>query len=139
MATSIFAGDSDRGTGGQTMAEMNITPLVDVMLVLLIIFMVAAPIATRSIDLRLPQTPPPITEPIKPPHLRLSVQGDGQFVLDGAMMSERTLAAALRDAARVSPNAIVDVNVSENADYQAFTTALATTRRSGLANIALQK
>ena len=53
MATSMFADDS-RGTGGRMITEMNITPLVDVMLVLLIIFMVAAPIATRSLDLTLP-------------------------------------------------------------------------------------
>src|SRR5688572_27127442 len=39
MATSMFAGDTGRGTSGRAIAEMNITPLVDVMLVLLIIFM----------------------------------------------------------------------------------------------------
>lgn len=138
MATSVFSGDSGRGASGRAMAEMNITPLVDVMLVLLIIFMVAAPMATRSLDLRLP-TPRPEPDQIKPPHLSLSVRGDGQFALEGSVLDERALAAALRDTARVSPNAIVDVSVSESADYQAFTTALATTRRSGLTNIALQQ
>src|SRR4249919_1052971 len=78
MATSMFAGDSGRGTQGRTMAEMNITPLVDVMLVLLIIFMVAAPMVTRSIDLRLPQTPPPGPQSIKPPHLSLGVRGSAR-------------------------------------------------------------
>ena len=138
MATSVFAGDNGRGAGGRTMAEMNITPLVDVMLVLLIIFMVAAPIATRTLDLRIPQTPPPQPEQVKPPHLSLSVRGDGQFALEGTVLDAQALALALREAARVSPNTIVDVTVSENADYQAFTTALATTRHSGLTNIALQ-
>jgi biopolymer transport protein ExbD len=137
MATSMFAGDS-RSTGGRTIAEMNITPLVDVMLVLLIIFMVAAPIATRSLDLTLPQQPPP--KPIvEPPHLRLGVQGDGQFMLEGAVLSEPALSAALRSAAHATPNAIVDVTVSEHADYQAFTSALAAAKRSGLTNIALQR
>jgi biopolymer transport protein ExbD len=130
-------GDS-RSTGGRTIAEMNITPLVDVMLVLLIIFMVAAPIATRSLDLTLPQQPPP--QPIvEPTHLRLGVQGDGQFLLEGTVLSEPALSAALRSAARTTPNAIVDVTVSENADDQAFASALAAARRSGLTNIALQR
>ena len=137
MATSMFAGDS-RGTSGRMITEMNITPLVDVMLVLLIIFMVAAPIATRSLDLTLPQKPTPQPETIKPPHLRLGVQGDGQFTLEGMALSEKALSAALRNAARATPNAIVDVTVSEKADYQAFTSALAAARRSGLTNIALQ-
>ena len=137
MATSMFADDS-RNTGGRTIAEMNITPLVDVMLVLLIIFMVAAPLATRSLDLTLPQSPPR-PETIKPLHLHLAVRGDGQFTLDGAVLSEAALSAALRNAAQATPNAIVDVTVSENADYQAFTSALAAARRSGLANIALQR
>jgi biopolymer transport protein ExbD len=138
MATSVFAGDS-RGAGDRMITEMNITPLVDVMLVLLIIFMVAAPIATRSLDLTLPQRPPPQPATIKPPHLRLGVQGDGQFTFEDAVLSERALSAALSRAARSTPNAIVDVTVSENADYQAFTSALAAARRSGLTNIALQK
>jgi biopolymer transport protein ExbD len=134
----MFAGDTGRGTSGRAMAEMNITPLVDVMLVLLIIFMVAAPLATRSLDLRLPQATPTQPETVPPPHLSLSVRGDGQFALEGVVLGETALATALVAAARTTPNAIVDVTVSENADYQAFTTALAATRHSGLSNIALK-
>ena len=135
MATSMFAGDS--GSSRAVMAEMNITPLVDVMLVLLVIFMIAAPIATGSIDLKLPQTRP--DKPIAPPpHLSLRVLDDGQFILEGAAISEAALALALTDAAHSAPGTILDVAVSENADYQAFTTALATARHSGISNIALQ-
>ena len=137
MATSMFAGDS-RTTGDRMITEMNITPLVDVMLVLLIIFMVAAPIATRSLDLTLPQRPPPQPD-TKPLHLRLGVHGAGQFSFEGAVLSERALSAALGNAARATPHAVVDVTVSENADYQAFTSALTAARRSGFTNIALQK
>ncbi|GAB3100937.1 ExbD/TolR family protein [Lysobacter terrae] len=135
MATSMFAGDS-RGTSTRAMAEMNITPLVDVMLVLLIIFMVAAPMATRSLDLRLPGPGQRTNE--KPPHMALVVASDGSFALDGAVLSERSLATALANVAHQAPNTVLEVKVSENADYQAFTTAVATARRSGIGNIALQ-
>lgn len=134
MATSMFAADS--GAGTPALAEMNVTPLVDVMLVLLIIFMVVAPIATRSLELTLPQRPDARTEP--PRHLSLGVRADGQFTLDGVALSERGLAEALGNAARLSPDAVVEVRVSGEADYQAFTTALATARRSGLRHLALQ-
>lgn len=139
MATSMFAGDTgaSRGMHGQAMAEMNITPLVDVLLVLLVIFMISAPMVTRSIDLRLPQ-PRPDEAVVPPPHLSLRVSADGQFTLEGAALSEQGLAAALGDVARREPGMILDVAVSENADYQAFTTALATARRSGISNIAMQ-
>lgn len=135
MATSIFAGDSGRESQGRAMAEMNITPLVDVMLVLLTIFMVAAPLATRSLELRLPQAGIPDATP---PHLSLSVRNDGQFYLEGVVLGERALASALGEAARTAPNTVVDVVVSENADYQAFTTALAVARNSGIRNIAMK-
>jgi biopolymer transport protein ExbD len=137
MATSAFAGDSR--TSGHVMAQINITPLVDVMLVLLIIFMVAAPMVTRTLDLRLPQVPR-IDKPVaKPPRLNLSVQGDGSYLLDGVLLSERALQSALADVARGAPATIVAITTSEDADYQAFTDALAAARNGGITNIALER
>ena len=137
MATSVFGDDSR--TSGHAMAEINITPLVDVMLVLLIIFMVAAPKVTRTLDLRLPQAPPTDTPVAKPPRLNLSVQGDGSYLLDGVVLSERALQSALTDVARSAPAAIVAITTSEDADYQAFTGALAAARNGGITNIALER
>lgn len=137
MATSVFAVDSASRHRDHAMAEMNITPLVDVMLVLLIIFMVAAPLATRSIDLRLPQVSDKNQQTEKPPQLDLLVQADGSYLLDGVVMSQSGLRAALADAARGAPGSIVAIAASENADYQAFTTALAAARTSGIRNIQL--
>lgn len=134
MAT-MFA---DEGRQSRAMAEMNITPLVDVMLVLLVIFMISAPMVTRSIDLRLPQPPPEPTTTEPPPRLSMRVLGNGQFVVDGVAVGERQLADALAKAARTAPTTVLEVSVAEAADYQAVTTALATARHNGLANIALQ-
>lgn len=136
MAASVFARDSRPDGSGQAIAQMNVTPLVDVMLVLLIIFMVAAPLVTRTLEIGLPQTPT-WAPPVQPQRLDLRVHADGRYVLDGAVLGERALRAALEAAARRAPASTVAITVSEHADYQAFTTALAAVRDSGLDNISL--
>jgi biopolymer transport protein ExbD len=84
MAAKLSGGGGSRFDLGQN-SDMNVTPFVDVMLVLLIIFMVVAPIATVSIRLDLPPAkPPPPTEHMKPPTF-ISIQDSGQiFVSFGA-------------------------------------------------------
>jgi biopolymer transport protein ExbD len=135
MATSAFA---DNGRSDRAMAEINITPLVDVMLVLLVIFMIAAPLVTRSLDVRIPQgVPPDVT--VKPPRVALTVQADGSFLLDGVVLSARTLQPALVEIARAAPHTVVEIGASGDADYQGFTNALAAARNSGITNIALQR
>ncbi|MBE7218633.1 MAG: biopolymer transporter ExbD [Caulobacteraceae bacterium] len=75
-----------------TSADMNVTPMVDVMLVLLIIFMVAAPLATVSIKLDLPPAtpPPPNAQKPKPPTV-ISVQQSGDLFIGGQHTTLATL------------------------------------------------
>ncbi len=70
------------GGKGRYMAEINVTPFVDVMLVLLIIFMVTAPMLTQGVDVDLPKTRSVRTLPAGSDHLVLSVQKDGALFLD---------------------------------------------------------
>ena len=144
MGASIRAssgGGGKRRSRGRhaPMSEINVTPMVDVMLVLLIIFMVAAPVVTRTLDLRLPQTPRRDTPVAKPPRITLTVQADGGYVLDGVALGQRALQSALIGVARGAPDTIVAIAANENADYQAFTGALAAARNSGITNIALEQ
>jgi biopolymer transport protein ExbD len=80
------------GQGGRTItqnADINVTPFVDIMLVLLIIFMVAAPMATVSIKLDLPPPVPSTTEPEKDP-VYITIQDSGSlFLADAATDIER--------------------------------------------------
>ena len=71
-------------------AEMNITPLVDVMLVLLVIFMVSAPLVTQPLKATLPQRIPN-TEAPKPLQVQLEVMDDGSYHLDGRLVSRQQL------------------------------------------------
>jgi biopolymer transport protein TolR len=70
------------GKGRGYMAEINVTPFVDVMLVLLIIFMVTAPMLTQGVDVDLPKTRSVRTLPAGSDHLVLSVKKDGTLFLD---------------------------------------------------------
>lgn len=118
-------------------AEMNITPLVDVMLVLLVIFMVSAPLVSRPIQANLPQSTPPI-ETIRPPGLRLMVGDDGSYRLDDRPLTPAELWQRFDDALIADPRTTLRVSASSDADYQRVVTALAEARRRGFADIAVQ-
>lgn len=131
-ASAHSARASDRGS----IAEINITPLVDVMLVLLVIFMIAAPAVTRTLPMRLPG-PGPGTADV--PRLKLQVNASGEFALDGRSLSRESLRGALTALATRSPQPIIEIAASQDADYQAFTTALSTVRASGMDNVSLAR
>jgi biopolymer transport protein ExbD len=130
MAFSATARDS-------AVAEMNITPLVDVMLVLLVIFMVSAPLLTRTVDASLPQVSPPAAE-MKPLQLQLDIADDGSYRLDGRLLTSSELGGRLAEAAISDPRAVLRVHGSSGADYQQVVTALAEARRQGIANLSVQ-
>ena len=84
------------------MSEMNTTPLIDVMLVLLIMFIITIPVATHSVDIDLPSgKPPPAPLPLEPTVNKLIVTTDGQTLWNGTPVEHQQLAltlAAARDS-----------------------------------------
>jgi len=115
---------------------MNITPLVDVMLVLLVIFMVATPMVANRIDLRLQQTADRTNVLPPPDRVALRVDGNGAFHLDGVALDRAALPLALRDLMQVEPRTVVQITANADADYQEFAWALAEAQRNGVRNIA---
>ena len=118
------------------MAEMNVTPLVDVMLVMLVIFMIAAPTLTHTLSTRLPQ-PSPDRAVDPPPRIELRVGASGDFLLDGRVLDAAALRPALAAIARGAPATVLQVSAAADSEYQGFATALAAAQDSGIANIAL--
>ena len=118
-----------------TMSEMNITPLVDVMLVLLVIFMVTAPLADLRIGMGLsranPLPPPPRLE------RELTVEPGDLFRLDGVAMTPAAMERTLADWRQAEPGGLLKLAVSPDADYQSAATAMAAARRAGIENIGL--
>ena len=130
-----FNPQADRGS--PAMAEINIIPLCDVLLVLLIIFMVTAPALSHQIDLDLPQAGPWIdrSEPLQPVDLRIDAAG--QVFWNGQATARDGLAALMREAGRVAParQATLRIDASGDCDYQAVAQVLAMAKNAGLARI----
>src|SRR5262252_10761029 len=96
MAMGGAGGNSHRLAGRyRPMSEINVTPLVDVMLVLLVVFMVAAPLLTVGVPVDLPQTQaPPITEPKEP--LVITINGEGRIFIQETEVPTESLVPRLQ-------------------------------------------
>ena len=137
MASSVFRNSDRPGRDYAEVAQINITPLVDVMLVLLVIFMVATPVMTGRIDLRLPQAAPPSKDE-PPQRVVLKVDGNARFLLDGVPLGKAELPQALRELAQTDPRTVVQITANADADYQDFAWTLAEAQRNGVRDIAWQ-
>ena len=127
-------GDFNQGPGGAPMSEINTTPLVDVMLVLLIIFMVTAPLMTQSIGVDLPQA-----EAVEPqedaPKVSLAIAADGrirwdQEELDGAQLKARMIAAAAE-----IPQPELHLHADRKTSYEHVARVLGAARAAGLERV----
>lgn len=91
----MLGGKVKRGRGRAPISEINITPMVDVMLVLLIVFMVAAPLMTMGVPIDLPETRAQAM-PLQSKPITVSVEPDGTLSIDNAPVTLDTLVAAVQ-------------------------------------------
>ncbi len=125
------------GGGSGPMADINVTPLVDVMLVLLIIFMITMPLLSHKIQIDLPQpTPPPAVPPPPPPEpIKLAVQSNGQLFWNDEPISEDALRAQLRVTAQKDPQPELDIKPDRTAKYQLVAIVMADAKNAGMIKI----
>jgi biopolymer transport protein ExbD len=125
------------GTQDETddvMNEINMTPLVDVMLVLLIIFIITVPVMKHSVNVDLPRaTSAP--QDAKPDSIRLSVDAQGQYYWNEQLLAEQDLANRLRAEAARTPQPELHIRGDKEARYERVAQALAAAQRSGLRKI----
>ena len=117
------------------MADMNITPLVDVMLVLLVIFMIAAPVMSRTLPVTLPHFSD--GRKIETTEMTLQVQAGDLFALDGQAMSRTQVTEVLAAAVATHPNLKVNFQVDPDAEYESAMQGMAAVRNAGVEAIAL--
>ena len=128
------------GSGGGAsapMGDINVTPLVDVMLVLLIIFMVTAPMLSYEIPIDLPQpTKNPIDPPPDPPTpIRLRIDDVGQLFWDNSPLPKSALKPSLLVEATRDPQPTLELETSPEARYEVLAEVLATAKNAGMIKI----
>ena len=130
-----FGGFDPDGPRMRPMAEINTTPLVDVMLVLLVIFIITAPLLTHAIRLDLPSAQAPAS-PEKPETVTVSVDADGRVYWNDAPLAD---AAALRErlaqAAARTPVPELHLRADAQARYQAIADVMSAAQQAGLTRI----
>lgn len=121
---------SRRVADPQPIAAINITPLIDVMLVLLIMMILTLPTVTHEVPVSLP-APGPVVPTVA--H-RLDIAASGALMLDGVAVSEAALPDRLA-AIHADPHATLALNADADARYEAFDRILATIKRAGVTRL----
>jgi biopolymer transport protein ExbD len=116
------------------MSEINMTPFVDVMLVLLIIFMITAPVLKHAVEVNLPQasSKPQIN---KPEILSLNIDQSGGYILDKKKLTEKELNEQLQQAAKVSPQPVLHIYGDKKVEYDYVAKAMSLANGVGLEKV----
>src|SRR5690606_2429913 len=118
----------------EVMNEINMTPLVDVMLVLLIIFIITVPVMKHSVNVDLPRA---VNQPedVKPETVRLSVAADGKYFWNEFQVSDDELTTRLQAEAARQPQADLHIRGDKEVRYERVAQALAAAQRAGVRKI----
>ena len=132
---SMSIGNSEAGDDHGTMSEINTTPLVDVMLVLLIIFLITIPVVTTSVPVTLPKERNEVRE-TKPENIVISVALDGRIYWnDLRMTSTVALIDRLKKVAVLTPQPEVQIRGDGGARYDSVGRIIYACQRAGIAKV----
>ena len=126
-------GSFNEGGGGQPMAEINTTPLVDVMLVLLVIFIITAPIFHQAVPIDLPQVASTKIDE-KPEVIQLAVDAEGGLFWNGEAISRTVLDERFADAAGKQPE--LHLRADRKVPYEKVADVMAAAQRAQIVKIA---
>ena len=128
-----------RGSRGKAavMSEINVTPMVDVMLVLLIIFMVAAPLLTVGVPLELPKTAAQAVPTVQEEPLTVSVQADGTISIQNSPIAEEELIAKLKAIAAERQDDKLFLRADGKIPYERVVQVMGALNNGGFSNITL--
>jgi biopolymer transport protein ExbD len=125
------------GTGGnssepEVMMDINTTPLIDVMLVLLIMLIITIPIQLHSVQLNMPVGQPPTTQ-VEPEKIRIDIDATSQVFWNGELSSDQALLETKMTSAAAQPTQpVIIIRPDKAAKYEVVAKVLAATQRANL-------
>jgi biopolymer transport protein TolR len=130
-------GRLEKPAGNRPMSEINVTPLVDVMLVLLVIFIITAPLMTSQLDLELPKTPAPVAEKAQESDafVAIAIDAQGQVYWDDARVDEEGLRARLTQTGKANPATELRLRADTAVPYGQVVRLIAMAQTAGLSRI----
>ena len=130
MAFSTGTGSAD------VVSEINITPLVDVMLVLMVVFILTAPLLNNAVRIKLPQTAATAAPDAARP-VTVSVDDAGQVFIDKRKVAPAALENELRLLVRANPDLALNLQADETVPYKAVAKTMAAISRSGVSKLSV--
>jgi TolR protein len=125
------------GAQGGVKSDINVTPLVDVMLVLLIIMMLVAPMLQQGVSVRLPTAENTVDKPETQEQTVLAVAANGSLYLNAKPLQEQDLTTRLNEILETRKEKIVLIKADEDAQYGAVMSAMDQLRQAGIEDIGL--
>ena len=120
----------------EMMMEINITPLIDVMLVLLVMLIITIPIQLHSVELAMPVGTPPVNL-VKPEKIQIDIDDKSALYWQGLPVTAQELDAKMQALSRQNPQPEVHIRPNKNSQYAVFANVLASSKRLGLTKIAV--
>ncbi|HWX56320.1 MAG TPA: biopolymer transporter ExbD [Verrucomicrobiae bacterium] len=124
-----------RGRTQTSLSEINITPLVDVVLVLLIIFMLTAPVLQSGIEVAIPRTR--TVKPIAEERLVITINSKQEVFLGNDQINVNVIADKLREKIRDPQGQSIYVRADENVSFGVFATVMDAVKSSGISNVSI--
>ncbi len=129
-------GNSGGNSEPEVMMDINTTPLIDVMLVLLVMLIITIPIQLHSVTLEMPVGAPP-TNLIKPEKIQIDIDGSSTVYWQGLPVNAAELDEKMKTVAVLNPQPEVHVRPNKTSSYAVFANVLSSSRRIGLNKIAV--